>query len=421
VSTPALAAGPAPGAARPPGRRSCPAPKPHLATAAIDGETVVYDPEADVLHRLDGPSSVVWSRLDGQLNLGTLAGRLAAEYDAAPTTVRRDVLDLAGVLWECGLLAGSEARPPAPVRRALAAPGTGPLSAPPGALRLAGRTLPDAPYTTRCRRALGHAFQVATNSAKVRDYLDEVFAGLPETAAAAGRYRLLSLRSGADGGRYFVDYDDEPITATGWLDRALAVLLWHVNQEVVRRSAGCFTLVHAAAAVRGGAAVLLPAHAESGKTTTMAGLVRAGFDYLTDEAVAIDPATLLAQPYAKSLSVDRGSWEVLADLRPPHGDQVAGQWQLPPGLIRPGAISGPAPVRFVVAPAYRRGAITCLQQVSRGEMLVTLADSTFEFQAAPQANLTVLARVLAGSECYRLTIGDLDHAVRLIDELVTPL
>jgi hypothetical protein len=30
----------------------------------------------------------------------------------------------------------------------------------------------------------------------------------------------------------------------------------------------------------------------------------------------------------------------------------------------------------------------------------------------------VLARMLAGCACYRLTVGDLGHAVRLIDGLV---
>ena len=43
---------------------------------------------------------------------------------------------------------------------------------------------------------------------------------------------------------------------------------------------------------------------ESGKTTLTAGLVRAGFDYLSDEAVAFDWDTLDIVPYAKPLSID---------------------------------------------------------------------------------------------------------------------
>jgi hypothetical protein len=51
-------------------------------------------------------------------------------------------------------------------------------------------------------------------------------------------------------------------------------------------------------------------------------------------------------------------------------------------------------------------------------MLVLLADSTFAFQANPGRNLEVLARVAARSDCYRLTIGDLDSAVARISALL---
>jgi hypothetical protein len=50
-------------------------------------------------------------------------------------------------------------------------------------------------------------------------------------------------------------------------------------------------------------------------------------------------------------------------------------------------------------------------------MLVRLADSTFEFQAAPQRNLGVLARIVERADCYRLPISDLDEGVRLIRRL----
>ena len=221
-----------------------------------------------------------------------------------------------------------------------------------------------------------------------------------------------------NGQRYLVQHNREPITATDWLDRALAVLLWHINAEVVRRTTPRYPLLHAAAAVLRGVAVLLPGPPESGKTTTVAGLVRAGFGYLTDEAVAIDPDTMLARPYPKPLSVDRGSWDVLADVRPSHHGRVSGQWQVPARLIRPDAVAGPAPVRFVVVPAYKTRTATRLEPMSRGETLMSLADSTFQFQDNVRRNLTVLARVVAGADCYRLAVDDLDSAVTLIEELV---
>jgi len=394
-------------------------PRPGLVVVPVDNETVAYDPQADVLHHLDRTASTVWSRLDGNVTLQTLAERIAAEYGSAEATVFRDILDLAGALWGRGLLRGSPANPTGPARQPMGLGiDSGPLSTPLSELGLHGQPLPDAPHRTGCYHALEHVFDIATNDVAVQNYLHDVlidltYAGVGEPA----RYELLDL-GGADSRHYLVRCNGKPVTATDWLDRALAVLLWRINAEVVRRSTPRYTIVHAAAAVLHGVAVLLPAPAESGKTTTVAGLVRAGFGYLTDEAVAIDPATLLAQPYPKALSVDRGSWEVLADLRPPHADRVAGQWQLPSRLIRPNAVSGPAPVRFVVTPAYAAGSTTRLEPISPGEMLVGLADCTFQFQDDAQRNLTVLARVVTSADCYRLIVGDLDRAVLLIEELV---
>src|SRR6266576_744062 len=67
-------------------------------------------------------------------------------------------------------------------------------------------------------------------------------------------------------------------------------LLWDVNARTIERTDG-YLAIHAAAASLGGAGILLPAPPDSGKTTTVAGLVRAGCSYLTDEAALVDPET----------------------------------------------------------------------------------------------------------------------------------
>ncbi len=418
----AAMSGPTPG--HPIGPESVLSPRPGLVVVPVDGETVAYDPEADVLHHLNQTASTVWSRMDGRIPLQLLGERIAADYGAAEATVSRDIVGLAGTLWDRGLLSGSTALPTAILRHSVglgvdSGPLDGPLSTPLSELRLGDQPLPEAPHRTGTYRALEHAFDVATNDSTVRDYLQYVLIDLAHSGVAEpARYELLDLGAGAAGTQYLVQFNGQPVAATSWLDRAFAVLLWHVNAEVVRRSTLRYPLVHAAAAVSHGVAVLLPAPAESGKTTTVAGLVRAGFGYLTDEVVAIDPDTLLAQPYPRALCVDRGSWEVLADLRPPHGDRMTGQWQLPPRSIRADAVSEAVPVRLIVVPTYIRDAMTELVGVSKGEMLVRLADSTFQFQSAPQRNLDVLAQVLEQADCYRLTLSDLADGIRLIADLV---
>jgi hypothetical protein len=386
---------------------TCPEPKSGLVVQPLGGEAVIYDPEADALHRLEPTAAAVWHRLGAGRSVRAIAVEVAASYGVPEATVRDDVLGLVGILRDQGLLAGTVAAPSSTSRQ--------PAGLPSGEFDLGNQPLPAVAHVTRTFRGVEHSFEVATNVPAVRDYLDEILADLSDRGdGPRARYELMKLPEA----RFLVRYEDQVVVATGRLDRALAVLLWHVNAEVVRRSTLRYPLVHAAAATRNGSAILLPAAPESGKTTTVAGLVdKAGFEYLTDEAVAIDPDSLRAMPYPKPLSIDRGSWDVLAHLRPPQADRVTGQWQVRASSIRPGAVAGAAPIQVVVEPAYDPGATTHLEPVAPVAMLVRLADSTFNFHTAPQRNLEVLARVVEQSDCYRLPISDLDEGVRLIESL----
>ncbi|HEX6329476.1 MAG TPA: PqqD family protein [Jiangellaceae bacterium] len=386
-----------------------PAPKPELVGVSIGGETVIYAPDSDALHHLDRTASTVWEQLSGDVALDVLARQLAAGHHAEPVDVMAYLMRLAETLWQRGLLDGSVAAPQFTGRK----PGEHPTEANEATVSL-GQALPPAPHRTRRFRAIGHCFDVATNDSAVRDYLNYALADLADSATCvATRYELLVI----DQHSYLLIYGSTPLAATDWLDRALSLLLWHINTEAARRATATGPVIHAAAATRQARAVLLPAPAESGKTTTVAGLVRAGFGYLTDEAVAIDPDTLLAAPYPKPLSIDRGSWAVLADLRPPHSDRMAGQWQVPARHVRPHAASAAAPVRFVVVPTFHHGAATALEPMSPAETLLKIADSTFHFGNHPRRNLEVLARIVREAECYRFPISDLDDGVQLIEGL----
>jgi hypothetical protein len=386
---------------------SYPARKDGLVTTVIDGETAVYDRVTDKLHLLDRSATAVWQRLDGSRALGEIADDIAAAYGVAEHVALRDVTTLAAALGDQGLLSGSAAAPGSPPQPvAMPASGGGPTAPLPAPRHVIG------PY-----RGLEHSFDIATSDGGVASYLDRILADLRDGGRGeVARYDLVGA-----GSQYVVRHDQETVVMTGRLDRALAVLLWHINSEVVRRSTPCYPVVHAAAAVKGGVTVLLPAAPSSGKTTTVAGLIsRAGFGYVSDEAVGIDPATLLTKHYPKPLSIDRGSWPALPELRPEH-DLVTGQWQVPARSIVPRPATAQAPIRFVIEPAYDPAARTRLVPVTRGTMLMRLADSAFNFASAPERNLAVLARVAEGAECYRLPVSDLDQAIALIDDLMTPL
>jgi hypothetical protein len=268
-------------------------------------------------------------------------------------------------------------------------------------------------YATAPRRAIGCCFDVTLDDAWLGGYLDELFAALPRADRAdttitvdgeRGDYRL------AIGDDTVLD-DSEPFTVVNRLVQRLNTL--------ATASPG-FVCAHASGVERNGAAYVFPAHMESGKTTLAAGLVRAGFDYLTDEAVAFDPVTSLIEPYPKPLSLDPGSWSLFPEAEPDpalrHGAALD-QWQVPVAALRAGAIGGPCPARFVVFPVYRAGATTEFVAMTRGEALVELARNTFAFNEQGRFALDALARVVRVAECGRLTVGSLDDAVARIEDL----
>jgi hypothetical protein len=266
-------------------------------------------------------------------------------------------------------------------------------------------------------QALAHRFQVDSPDPELRRHLETLFEGLrcpdPAPAGAAVRYRL----DEEPQGWYTLRRDEELLVNSDRPGLVLAHLLWQLNRSAVGATTDRIVL-HAAAAASGGDGVLLPAPQESGKATLVAGLVRRGFQYLSDEAVAIDPLTLEMQPYAKPLSLDPGSWALLPDLEPAVDPRLrpwlGDQWQVAPTSIRPDAVAAPTPARLVVLPRYDKGAETTIESVSGGRALLELAQCTFEWQQHGARALYTLAALLRKADCYRLVVGDLEDACDLV-------
>jgi hypothetical protein len=190
-----------------------------------------------------------------------------------------------------------------------------------------------------------------------------------------------------------------------------------VDQLLFSVSAAAFAttrdhlLVHAGAVVApDGTAVLLPGPSGAGKTTLVAGLVRAGFGYLSDEAGAIDPATLCVHAFARPLGL-KGDARTLFGV--PGGDGVH---YLAPDELRPRSITGPAPVGHVIAPHYERGTPAIVTRMTPAETVVELGETAMNLLDLADG-LDVLAAVARRAPGARLVSGDLDAAVAAVQEL----
>ncbi len=201
---------------------------------------------------------------------------------------------------------------------------------------------------------------------------------------------------------------------------AVAYVVWAMNSEVVA-NAGSHLLLHAAAGVTEGAALVLSGAEGSGKSTLVAALVRAGLGYVTDEIVAVDPDTGTIHPYAKPIVLEHGSWPLFEDLGPPepspNGDRD--QWLLAPHRLGRVAIATePSMPRVLVFPRFEPGAGCDVARVDRAEAVIALCKQSFNFRSRSPGALDVVARLVRGCACYSLRYHDARDAALIARELL---
>jgi hypothetical protein len=264
---------------------------------------------------------------------------------------------------------------------------------------------------------LGLAFDVRARDPHLISYVERLFQPFPDGGRTDHQYALV------DSGPCELRFDGDRIGEAEVVEGLVATLVHDLNRRALEDCA--HLVIHAGGVEHGGTGIVFPAAMEAGKTTLTAGLVRAGFDYLSDEAVIIDRETLRIHRYPKPLSLDRGAWALFPELEPqsdlPSDEYKADQWQVPPGDIRPHALGGECPVSLMVFPRYEQGAGTAVEPLGRGEALVELAKNTFKFDVQGAPTLDVLAEVVRPAACYRLTSGDLDRAVAAVTDLLATL
>jgi hypothetical protein len=260
--------------------------------------------------------------------------------------------------------------------------------------------------------AHGHRFTVVTDERSLAARAERALATLRSAnGTAPGSYRITRREGLLD-----LAFEGELIGSRASEDSVLLLLHWHVNQRVIDTAAEHRTTFHAAAARSpSGNGILLPAPMESGKTTTVTGLLCAGWSYLTDEAAAVDlDGTVWAYP--KPLTIDRGSWPLFPHLEPPEVADTASSWLVTAPEAGASVVER-ASVCSIVFPAYRRDEATDLTPLSPSEAALRLAQSTFQFDRHGARDLRCVSTLARTIPAYELTIGALDQAIDRLQRL----
>jgi hypothetical protein len=263
--------------------------------------------------------------------------------------------------------------------------------------------------------AIGLHFIVQSTDDDMVGRIGSVLASLGADSMAEHTYELSPM-----GDQWRLTFDTDLVAESDSVDHCIAMLMWHINQQAVA-SRPDMLMVHASAAEWRGHAILLPASEESGKTTLVAGLVRAGMGYLTDEAAVLDLDGDVVHPYPKPLTIEQGSWSPLSDLAPPASSRLPQQWLVNPNGIRADAVATPVPVGLVVSPRYEPGAPTTLTPLRKSETIALVVQNSFNFAPFGRRGLEALAEIAKRCDGHQLVSGDLASAVDAVFGLAEKL
>lgn len=274
-------------------------------------------------------------------------------------------------------------------------------------------------------RALEHVFAVhGVDSQPVRTRLERALEPLasPDDAMPEVAYRVTPM-GGPSSSLYRLTYGTRLIARGQSAYHAAGHVLWHVNQRAVTLDRGRHMILHAAGVERDGVLVVLLGDSGVGKTTTTAGLLRAGFRYLTDEAVALDRDTRKVTAFPKALALNDDVVGLFRESDPPErpgpGDPVRHlTWR---DLGSPGVTGGVAP-RLIVALSKPDADVGLAAgewgPVSTADATLNLAQATFRFRSRPRQNLEAAAALAEEVPAFRLVTGDVDRSVATIGSWV---
>ncbi len=189
-----------------------------------------------------------------------------------------------------------------------------------------------------------------------------------------------------------------------------------------------YLILHSAAAVKNGRAILLPGPKGSGKTTLTMGLINYGYRHLSDEVGSIHHKSIEAVPYQRPLCMLDWSRPFRGEVgkafksyryRDDDDTTPAGsKWQ----YIVPqdgAAISRDSrwKVDWIVFPRYTPNGKNELKPVSTGRAALALMQRCCNEKLFPDGGLSICAELARRARCYTLEMVDLDRACELIEDL----
>jgi len=265
----------------------------------------------------------------------------------------------------------------------------------------------------------GQRWTIRTTDPELADYLYRLYEPVVAVGSSGNPTVTYSVLPPTRDRAGLVARDDELLLEPASHGATLSGLVWVINRQVIEETRDRL-LLHATAAARDGRAVVLVGQPNVGKTTLLTGLLARGFDYVTDEVVAVT-ADGQIEGFPKPLTIDRGSWEVLDYLRPQVTRSMRRylqqQWQLP--LQTLARIAASSCAEWLVFPRFWGTADTRLVALSPGAAVRELVPCMFAPPDEPLglSRLRTLTSLAERTPAWRLEYSELDHAAQQLAQL----
>lgn len=220
-------------------------------------------------------------------------------------------------------------------------------------------------------------------------------------------------RSGADGAGLClaVESGDVIVRSASW-SGAVGALITTLNRRVIDEYSGF--AVHAGVVATDGRAVAFPADSGGGKTTLTAACLLAGFDYVSDESLCVDVATLAVVRYPKPMGISpwsrrRLNQDAIGLAFPAEGIEA----MLAPADL--GAAIAPQRIglKHVVRTRYGAGRLALTEAPSYEAMAALLEFSFNHFKHGEKA-FTVASGLANNVRVWRLEYDDPIAAAELL-------
>jgi HprK-related kinase A len=187
-----------------------------------------------------------------------------------------------------------------------------------------------------------------------------------------------------------------------------------------------FLLLHAACVERDGRALILTGESGSGKSTMSALLGASGWRFMGDEFVLIEPATGLAHPFPRPVSLKNESIAVMTSMLPdarfgpllrgtPKGDVR----HLRPDSAAVARMLETAVPALILFPCF--GPLGAIREVAASEAFVRLTQASTNYVAVGEAGFTALSRLVTTLPARAIDYPDTATGMALIEQLWSQL